>query len=94
MKASSGSHWPAFCAWPPPHGRQKGWQTLSGGLKSPDTDMRCSRPAQGLSKLGSEAAEAVPALTAALKDKSPFVRRNIAQALGKIGPQAKSAPAP
>ncbi len=41
--------------------------------------------------IGPAAAEAVPALMAALKDKDKKVRRNAAFALGEIGPAAKEA---
>jgi len=40
---------------------------------------------------GAKAAEAVPALTKLLKDKSALVRAHAADALGKIGPAAKPA---
>jgi HEAT repeat protein len=46
--------------------------------------------AYGLSRLGSEARSAVPALIAALKKES-LVRQNAALALGQIGPDARDA---
>ena len=38
-----------------------------------------------------EASQAVAALTEALKDKSPYVRRAAVQSLGHLGPEARSA---
>jgi HEAT repeat protein len=58
-------------------------------LGSKDNEIRRSA-AKDLSELGKEAAPAVPALTAALKDSDRYVRRFSAQALGNIGPDAKS----
>jgi HEAT repeat protein len=47
--------------------------------------------ALGLSKLGPEAAPAVPALIDALKSQQALVRQNAALALGNIGSSAKAA---
>jgi HEAT repeat protein len=47
--------------------------------------------AKALAESGTEAKQAVSALTQALKDKDLFVRRFAAQALGKVGPDAKAA---
>lgn len=44
--------------------------------------------ADALGKIGPAAAEAVPALTAALTDADWDVRRAAADALGRIGPEA------
>ena len=44
-----------------------------------------------LRDLGAGAKSAVPALTAALKDRDLYVRRFAARALGEIGPDAQSA---
>ena len=53
-----------------------------------------AKAALQLSKLGGNAAKAVPALVEALKNDDPLLRQNAALALGKIGPAAKdSAPA-
>src|SRR5262245_38458669 len=47
--------------------------------------------AYGLSRLGAEAAPAVPALAEALKSPDALVRQNAALALGAVGPEANPA---
>jgi HEAT repeat protein len=48
----------------------------------------------GVRSIGKKAADAVPALIQALMDPQPFVRAPAAEALGHIGPSAKSAAIP
>ena len=50
-----------------------------------------AQAALGLSKLGAEAAPAIPALIETLGNTSPLVRQNVCLALGSIGPEARSA---
>ena len=57
---------------------------------TPIRDVRRSA-ADALGKIGPPAAEAVPALAAALHDPDEDVRRSAADALGKIGPAAAEA---
>src|SRR4051794_20796632 len=59
-------------------------------LADKDSDVRADA-ARELSKLGSGAQAAVPALTKALKDTDEDVRDYAAEALGKIGEDASSA---
>src|SRR5207249_2064441 len=63
---------------------------LIAKLSNKDSDVRRAA-AKELSELGSEAKQAVPALTKALRDRDLFVRRFAAEALGKIGPDASDA---
>jgi HEAT repeat protein len=63
---------------------------LIAKLGKKDSDVRRAA-AKELGELGSEAKEAVPALTKALRDRDVFVRRFAAEALGNIGPDAKEA---
>jgi len=63
---------------------------LIAGLKSPDEPKRLDAIDQ-LGHKGEKAAEAVPALTALLKDSSPKVRAYTALTLGEIGAAAKPA---
>src|SRR3989442_1701358 len=60
------------------------WMT---DLDSNDAGVRRSA-AYALGKLGKDAADARPALEAALRDDQPAVRQNVAWALGKLGPKA------
>jgi HEAT repeat protein len=46
---------------------------------------------RALGERPTEAAVVVPALSAALKDRDPFVRRDAAHALAKLGPEARPA---
>ena len=72
-------------------------QDKAGKIEKAVADLQASSPAVRLR--GSEAllrhaphiSEAVPALTAALTDRSREVRRNAAEALGIMGPEAASA---
>lgn len=64
---------------------------LVKGLENSNTVLVRANAAAALEKLGAEAGTAVPALTAALKDKEIAVRIRAARALGKIGPQAGAA---
>ncbi|MEX2216561.1 MAG: HEAT repeat domain-containing protein [Phycisphaeraceae bacterium] len=63
------------------------WANL---LKDRDPDFRM-RAAGALYALGTDAAEAVPALTEALNDEFPAVRAGVAQTLGNIGTAARDA---
>ncbi len=62
----------------------------AGALKDRDADYR-TLAASALFALGSDAAEAVPALTDALSDESAAVRAGAAQALSVIGSPARTA---
>jgi HEAT repeat protein len=46
---------------------------------------------RALSDRPADAAVVVPALSEALKDNDPFIRRDAAQALAKLGPSARAA---
>jgi HEAT repeat protein len=61
--------------------------TLIAELKSPDAFTR-EAAAMALEDLGAETPEAIPALTAAARDKSPDVAERAAYALGKFGAAA------
>src|SRR4051794_40503602 len=64
----------------------------AAGLKSAYWPDRF-RAAEALGELGTYAAAAVPALTAALRDPKGYVRMAAADALGKVGPAAAPAAA-
>lgn len=57
---------------------------------SGDTEAKANALAE-ISKLGPEAASAVPKIIPLLKDEDPIVRRTAAYTLGLIGPAAKAA---
>ena len=64
---------------------------LVGALKANDEAARIMA-AEGLGEQGrAEPAQAVPALTEALKDPSAIVRQTAVKALAQIGPEARSA---
>jgi HEAT repeat protein len=46
---------------------------------------------RALGERPAEAATVVPALSAALKDRDPFIRRDAALALARLGPEARAA---
>jgi HEAT repeat protein len=71
-------------------GRGKSTQELTGQLKGPGSAERL-RAARELGGRRAEAALAVPALAAALRDEDAFVRRGAAEALGQFGPEAAAA---
>ena len=63
---------------------------LIAGLKTADESARLAA-IDGLGQKGDKAADAVPALTALLKDRSPAVRAHAARSLGEIGAKARPA---
>jgi len=63
---------------------------LIAGLKSGDESARLAA-IDSLGQKGEQAADAVPALTALLKDRSPVVRAHAAKSLGEIGAKARPA---
>jgi HEAT repeat protein len=77
------------CQSKPPY-EGKSVAELERMLHASDTAVQ-SQGAFGLSRLGTEARPAVPALIELLGSKDPFVRQNVALALGQIGPEAREA---
>jgi len=63
---------------------------LIDALQDPESRTR-AQIASALGQIGSNASNAVPALTGALADEWWYVRENAAIALGKLGPNASSA---
>jgi HEAT repeat protein len=63
---------------------------LVGKLKAKDTADRL-HAIEALSHRPGEADRIVPALSEALKDTDPFIRRNAAQGLARLGPGARPA---
>src|SRR5438105_1965151 len=76
------------CSRKPPY-EGKSAAELERMLNDPKVEVQ-QQGAYGLSRLGSEGQEAVPALIEALK-KETIIRQNAALALGKIGPKAAEA---
>lgn len=64
--------------------------SLARDLKSSKSNVR-AHAAADLARLGPEAAEAVPALIAALQDESAAVRHEALNAIDRIGPAARAA---
>lgn len=70
--------------------RGKSTTELTADLKSGDEKSRIIA-ARTLPRRNGDAAEVVPALIAALKDKAPDIRHDAALGLGSFGEQAKEA---
>src|SRR5579872_6789141 len=73
------------CAKKPPY-QGRSVDELRQMLADPDPKVQ-AQGAIGLSRLGPEAAPAVPALIDALKSPNAYVRQQAALALGKVGPE-------
>jgi hypothetical protein len=79
----------ASCRSRPPY-EGKSAAELERMLHDPDQAVQV-QGAFGLSRLGPEARDAVPALGEAVRNGEPLVRQNAALALGAIGPDARDA---
>jgi HEAT repeat protein len=74
-------------------GKRRSVAELQENLKSGNEAVRIGAADELREMSRSAAAEAVPALTQALQDQSPYVRAAAAKALGHIGPEARPAAA-